>query len=62
MPKMKTRKSLKARIHVTSTGKLLRMKVGRSHLRRKKTKRTKRMYDDKVELHPADAGRIKKVL
>ena len=36
MPKLKTHKGAKARIHVTGTGKLLRRKRMSSHLRRKK--------------------------
>ena len=39
MPKLKTHKGAKARIHVTGTGKLLRRKRMSSHLRRKKPKK-----------------------
>jgi len=62
MPKMKTRKSLSARVHRTGGGKLMRMKVGRSHLRRRRTKRSKRLYDNKVGLHISDARRIRRVI
>ncbi len=61
MPKLKIRKSLQRRFRVTGTGKILRLKIGKSHLRRKKAKRTKRLYSQDVELHPADKARIKKV-
>ena len=37
MPKMKTHKGAAKRFRVTKNGKLLRMKAGRSHLRRKKS-------------------------
>jgi large subunit ribosomal protein L35 len=40
----------------------MRTKGGKSHLRRKKPKRVKRLYDEKLELHPADRERIKKLL
>ena len=41
MPKLKTPSALKRRFKVTGTGKVMRSKMGRNHLRRKKTKRTK---------------------
>lgn len=62
MPKLKTRKSLKHRFRVTGTGKLMRVKIGKSHLRRNKTKRTKRIYSQSLELHPTDMKRMKSVL
>jgi|JI71714B2RNA_FD_contig_81_158993_length_917_multi_2_in_0_out_0_1 large subunit ribosomal protein L35 len=37
MPKIKTHKGTAKRFRVTKNGKLLRMKPGRSHLRRKKS-------------------------
>jgi len=61
MPKLKTNKSLYKRLKVSGSGKLLRMKIGRSHLRRKRPKRVKRTYHDTMALHPSDAARIKKV-
>ena len=62
MPKLKTRKSLKRRFHRTGTGKIMRMKIGKSHLRRTKAKRTKRIYSQSLELHPADKKRLKNAL
>ena len=40
MPKMKTHKGTAKRFRLTKNGKLMRMKAGRSHLRRKKTSST----------------------
>jgi large subunit ribosomal protein L35 len=37
MPKMKTHKGTAKRFRLTKRGKLMRMKAGRTHLRRKKT-------------------------
>jgi large subunit ribosomal protein L35 len=37
MPKLKTHKGTAKRFRLTKRGKLMRMKAGRSHLRRKKT-------------------------
>ena len=62
MPKLKTHKGAKSRFHITGTGKIMRTKGGKSHLRRKKPKRVRRLYDEKLELHPADKERIKKLL
>lgn len=37
MPKLKTHKGTAKRFRLTKNGKLMRMKIGRSHLRRKKS-------------------------
>ncbi|MGD8814526.1 MAG: bL35 family ribosomal protein [Anaerolineales bacterium] len=42
--KLKTHKATAKRFRVTGSGKLLRTKGGKSHLRRKKDKRSKRLY------------------
>lgn len=42
MPKMKTRKAVKARFKVTGTGKLVRSKPGRRHILSKKSSKRKR--------------------
>jgi large subunit ribosomal protein L35 len=48
MPKIKTHKSTSKRFRRTQggKGKLVRTKLGKSHLRRKKAKRAKRLYDE----------------
>lgn len=50
MPKIKTHKSTSKRFRRTrgGKGKLMRTKLGKSHLRRKKSKRAKRLYDEKL--------------
>lgn len=62
MPKLKTHKSAETRFHITGSGKVMRNHVGKSHLRRNKSKRTKRSYDEMVRLTPADEARIKRLL
>ena len=62
MPKLKTHKGAKKRFKVTGSGKLMRMKGLRSHLRRKKPKRVKRMYAAKLPVSEADVPRLKKLL
>jgi len=62
MPKIKTHKGAQSRFHITGSGKIMRMKGGKSHLRRRKPKRVKRLFDEKVALHPADRIRIKRLI
>jgi large subunit ribosomal protein L35 len=62
MPKLKTHKAASRRFHITGTGKIMRTKVGKSHLRRKKPGRVKRLYDGKLPLHPSDRARIKRLI
>jgi large subunit ribosomal protein L35 len=62
MPKMKTHKITQHRFHITGSGKIMRTKVGKSHLRIRKAKRTKRLYDKKIPISPSDRVRIKRLL
>lgn len=62
MPKIKTHKGAKSRFHITGSGKLMRTKGGKSHLRRKKPNRTKRAYDEMLPVHSSDTRRIKRLL
>ena len=62
MPKLKTHKGAAARFRFTGTGKLVRMKGHRSHLRRKKPAKVKRLYSGKLPVSSADAPRLRKLL
>lgn len=62
MPKLKTHKAAQRRFHITGSGKIMRTKGGKSHLRRKKSRRAKMLYDEKLPLHPSDRARIKRLL
>ena len=62
MPKIKTHKGTKGRFHITGSGKLMRTKGGKSHLRRKKPKRVRGLYDETVSVSPSDTKRIKRLL
>jgi large subunit ribosomal protein L35 len=62
VPKIKTHKGAKSRFHITGSGKIMRVKIGKSHLRRRKAKRTKRLYDKKVPLAGADRARVKRLV
>ncbi len=46
--KLKTHKATSKRFRVTGSGKLMRTKGGKSHLRRRTPKRTKRLFDQTV--------------
>lgn len=50
MPKIKTHKTAQKRFKVTGTGKIMRTKGGKSHLRRKKSKRVLRAFDKSFEV------------
>jgi len=52
MPKIKTHKSTSKRFRRTrgGKGKLMSTKVGKSHFRRKRSKRVKRMFDEMHEV------------
>ena len=62
MPKLKTHKGTQRRFHITATGKIMRAKGGKSHLRLKKAKRTKRLYDEMIPVDPTARARIKRLL
>ena len=62
MPKLKTHKGAAARFRITGTGKLLRMKGHRSHLRRKKKASVKRLYSMKLPVAKADQRTIRTLL
>ena len=59
MPKIKTHKATAKRFKYTSTGKLMRTKGGKSHLRRKKAKRIKYLFDEMLEV--ADRRTVRRV-
>ena len=62
MPKLKTHKGAKARIHVTGSGKLMRRKRMSSHLRRNKPKKVTRKYAQKLSVDRSDVGRLSRLL
>ena len=55
--KLKTHKATAKRFRVTGSGKLVRTKGGKSHLRRKKSKRVKKMFD---EMHEVDSKGVRR--
>ena len=62
MPKLKTHKGAQSRFHITGSGKLMRTKGGKSHLRRRKPKRVKRLYDETIPVSASDKSRIRRLI
>ncbi|HRV91558.1 MAG TPA: 50S ribosomal protein L35 [Anaerolineae bacterium] len=63
MPKIKTHKSTAKRFKYTGSGKLMRTKIGKSHLRRKKSKRVKYLFDEMIEVTTSgEKKRIQKLI
>jgi len=62
MPKIKTHKGAQSRFHITGSGKIMRVKSGKSHLRRRKSKQAKRLYDKTIPVSPSERTRIKRLL
>jgi large subunit ribosomal protein L35 len=63
MPKIKTHKSTAKRFKYTGSGKLMRTKIGKSHLRRKKSARALNQLDSMLEVTSAGAKkRVKKLI
>lgn len=60
--KMKTYKAAAKRFRMTKTGKILRTKGGKSHLRRRKSTRVKQQFDKMQEVTcTGDIKRIKRM-
>ena len=60
--KIKTYKAAAKRFRVTKTGKIMRTKGGKSHLRRKKSARSKSMFSRMHEVTaPGDKKRIRRL-
>jgi large subunit ribosomal protein L35 len=62
MPKLKTHKGAARRFKITGTGKIMRTKGMKSHLRRRKSKRVSRALDRYFPLDPSMKKRVQKML
>ncbi|MDD5127288.1 MAG: 50S ribosomal protein L35 [Dehalococcoidales bacterium] len=62
MPKLKTHKGAKSRFTMTGTGKIMRTKGPKSHLRRNKAKRVRGLFDEKIPLNASDKKRISRLI
>ena len=60
--KLKTHRATAKRFKVTGTGKLMRTKIGKGHLRRNTSKRTKALLSEMVEVKNKNiAKRVKRL-
>ncbi|CUS03699.2 50S ribosomal protein L35 [Candidatus Promineifilum breve] len=60
--KLKTHKAASKRFRMTGSGKIVRTKGGKSHLRRRKSKRTKQQFSEMIVVTaPGDRRRIKRL-
>jgi large subunit ribosomal protein L35 len=60
--KLKTYKAAAKRFRITKTGKILRTKGGKSHLRRKKSARSRAQFSKMLEVTaPGDKKRIRRL-
>ena len=60
--KLKTHKATAKRFRTTGSGKIVRSKGPKSHLRRNKSKRTRAMFSDTVEVtNTAEKRRVKRL-
>ncbi len=62
MPKLKTHKGAKHRFHITGSGKIMQSKGGKSHFRRRKAARVKRMYGEMFTVSSSNLHMMKKTL
>ena len=59
MPKLKTHKGAAKRFHVTGSGKIMRMHGMKSHFRRRKAPRVKRLFDETIQVNPVDVRKLR---
>ena len=62
MPKLKTHKAAARRFEYTGSGKLVRTRHGKSHLRRNRSKRAAREYAEMMPVFPGDLTRVRRLM
>ena len=62
MPKLKTHKAAARRFEYTGSGKLVRTRHGKSHLRRNKSKRAQREFDEMMPVVGPDQKRVRRLM
>lgn len=62
MPKLKTHKATARRMEYTGSGKLMRTRHGKSHLRRNRSRRARREYDEMFPVAKADRPRVRRLM
>ena len=62
MPKLKTHKGAKRRFHITGSGKFMQPKGDKSHLRRRKSGRAKRLFSEMMVVDKSARKRLRRLL
>src|ERR687887_1182426 len=62
MPKLKTHKAAARRFEYTGSGKLVRPRHGKSHLRRNRAKRAALEYDEMMPVYEGDLKRVRRLM
>ena len=62
MPKLKTHKAAARRFEYTGSGKLVKTRHGKSHLRRNRSKRAAREYAEMQPVFAGDLTRLRRML
>jgi large subunit ribosomal protein L35 len=62
MPKLKTHKGAAKRNHVTGSGKIMRMHGMKSHFRRRKAARVKRLFDETIQVNRVDERKLRTLM
>ena len=60
--KLKTHKATSKRFRLTGSGKVVRTKGGKSHLRRNRSKRAARDYDEMMPVSSRDLKRVRRLM
>ena len=62
MPMLKNHKATSRRMQYTGSGKLVRTRQGKSHLRRNKSARAIRDFDEMIAVAKVDQARIRRLM
>lgn len=62
MPKIKTHKATARRMQYSGSGKLMRTRQGKSHLRRNRSARAARDYDEMFQVAKVDVPRLRRLM
>ena len=62
MPKLKTHKATARRMQLSGSGRFLRTRQGKSHLRRNRSDRAARQYDEMQSVAAVDVPRVRLLL
>ncbi len=62
MPKIKTHKGTAKRFQISGSGKVMQTKGMKSHLRRRKSARTRAQFDEMLVTHKTNVKKVKQLM